>query len=107
MSITASVTSGTTYWLVYDTNVDAGQGTANGLDFTNPSSGNTHFFAGWTFGTTGAGTTNGFPNTISGATVVSNLAESIYASASAGPALTINNSGQITTQTTFQNTANS
>ena len=107
MAITASVTSGTTYWLVYDTNVDAGQGTANGMTYTSPSSGNTHFYAGWTFGTTGAGTTNGFPNTISSATIVNNLVESMYASASAGPAITVSNSGIITTQTTFQNTANS
>jgi hypothetical protein len=106
MAITASVTSGTTYWLVYDTNVDAGQGTANGMDYTSSSSGNTHFYAGWTFGTTGAGTTNGLPSTISSSTIVNSLAESIYASASAGPAITINNSGTITTQTTFQNTTN-
>ena len=103
LAVSASVTSGTTYWLVVSNNVQAGQGTADATTYTSPSSGNTHFYETFTFG---SGPDNGLPASLAGATIVNNVAESMYASTTAGPAVTINNNGIITTPTTFQNTAN-
>lgn len=104
LSVNASVTANTAYWLVYTTNVQTGLGSDNGLAYTSPSTGNTHFYATFTFG---SGADNGMPASISGATITSNYADSIYASGSLLPAFTIDNQGHITSQTTFKNAANS
>lgn len=100
LSVNYTVASGTPYWIAYTTNVQSGLGTADGLMYTNPSSGNTHFYASSTY-------TGTLPGTITGATTGANITDSMYASEGDGPAITINNSGTITSQTTFENTANS
>jgi hypothetical protein len=111
ITLSASLSANTTYWLVYDTNTNVTGGTSpdNGVNYNSVSP---YTYSPQESGslTFGSGANSGFPSSLTVTNDYLGTANSMYVTVSGGgPSVSITNNGIVTTPITFQdadNTAN-